>query len=124
MGDKRLHINAIGFLGLVGFVGFLGFFYDAPGAYGYFAYFWYFYYFRTKFTPQDRWEVRTAGTVAYLLAFATNMVYISISYIRGSVNYEAAFYLSYMVGSISFPLSSFVMEAARGIRTVRRRIAR
>lgn len=127
MSDKqrrtRLHINAIGFLGLVGFVGFLGVFYDAPGAYVYFAYFWYFYYFRTEFTMQERWDVRTAGTTAYLLAFTTNMVYISITYIRGTVDYEAAFYLAYMVGSITFPLSSFVMEVARGVKKARRRVA-
>ncbi len=115
-------INWIGFLGLVGFVGFLGFLYDAPEAFTYFAYFGYFSYFRKEITDQDRWKIRTAGTTAYLLAFATNMVFISVSYIRGSVDYEAGFYLAYTLGSVSFPVISILLEIVSTIR--KRRAAR
>jgi hypothetical protein len=121
MNSESQRVNAIGFLGLVGFVGFLGVIYDKPEAYTYFAYFWYFRYFPTRFTVQERWEVRTAAATAYFLAFAVNMVFISVSYVRGAVDYEAGFYVAYMVGSISFPLTSIGMDVARGIKQTRLR---
>ena len=112
MMDFVRRINSIGFLGLIGFVGFLGFRYDAPLAFIYFAYFEYFYYFFTKISEAERWRIRTAGTIAYLVASLTNITFIVISYVRGSVNYEAGFYLAYALGSVTFPVTSFLMESA------------
>jgi hypothetical protein len=123
MAVKRRKINWIGFLGLIGFVGFLGFVYDAPEAFIYFAYFGYFYYFPGELSKTERWRIRTAGTAAYLLAFLTNMTFIAISYVRGSVDYETGFYLAYMAGSITFPVVSFVMESAHKISGLRGRTA-
>lgn len=121
MAERAFRINWIGFLGLVGFVGFLGFVYDAPQAFIYFAYFEYFYYFVTRITPDERWRIRTAGTTAYLLAFLTNMTFIVTSYVRGSVDYETGFYLAYIVGSVTFPATSFVLESVHTVNRLRRR---
>jgi hypothetical protein len=119
--DRVRRVNWIGFLGLIGFVGFLGFRYDAPQAFIYFAYFEYFYYFFTKITEAERWRIRTAGTIAYLAAFLTNITFIVISYVRGSVDYEAGFYLAYTLGSVTFPVTSFLMESAHTVRRLRRK---
>lgn len=121
MAARTWHVNWIGFLGLIGFVGVLGFVYDAPETFAYFAYFGYFSYFTSEITEEDRRRIRTSGTAAYLLAFLTNMTFIVLSYVRGSVNYETGFYLAYLVGSISFPVTSFLMESAH---RVKRRILR
>lgn len=116
MASSGGRVNWIGFLGLVGFMGFLGFLHDAPEAFNYFAYFGYFSYFGSEITEEKRWVIRTAGTAAYLLAFATNMSFIAVSYVRGTVDYEAGFYLAYILGSVSFPIISFVLETASSIR--------
>lgn len=121
MAERRWHLNWIGFLGLIGFVGFLGLVYDAPQAFIYFAYFQYFYYFREEISTEERWRIRTAGTIAYLTAFLTNMTFIVISYVRGSVDYETSFYLAYMLGSITFPATSFLMESAHKVKRFRSR---
>ena len=120
MASSGGRVNWIGFLGLVGFMGFLGFLYDAPAAFNYFAYFGYFSYFGSEITEEKRWVIRTAGTTAYLLAFVTNMGFIAVSYIRGTVDYQAGFYLAYIAGSVSFPIISFVLETASSIRRSRR----
>lgn len=124
MAERVRRVNWIGFLGLIGFVGFVGFVYDAPQAFIYFAYFEYFYYFSTEISEEERWRIRTAGTIAYLTAFLTNMTFIIISYVRGSVDYETGFYLAYMLGSITFPATSFLMEATQKVQRFRNRIRR
>jgi hypothetical protein len=121
MAKRVWRVNWIGFLGFIGFVGFLGFFYDAPQAFVYFAYFEYFYYFTTEITAEERRRIRTAGTAAYLMAFLTNMTFIVLSYIRGSVDYETGFYLAYIMGSVTFPVTTFLMETPHKIRRIRDR---
>jgi len=122
MAERVWRVNWIGFLGFIGFAGFLGFFYDAPQAFVYFAYFEYFYYFTTEITAEEKRRIRTAGTAAYLMAFLTNMTFIVLSYIRGSVDYETGFYLAYIMGSVTFPATSFLMEAPHKLRRVREQI--
>ncbi|MFP4550336.1 MAG: hypothetical protein ACLFNT_05985 [Spirochaetales bacterium] len=72
-----------------------------------------------RITAEEKRRIRTAGTAAYLMAFLTNMTFIILSYIRGSVDYETGFYLAYIMGSVTFPATSFLMEAPYKLRRVR-----
>lgn len=55
------------------------------------------------------------------IAFGTNMAFISLNYLRGSIDYEAGFYLAYIMGSVTFPVTSILVESAQGIRRARAR---
>lgn len=102
-------INPLGFLGLVGFVGLLGFT-QSDAAFPYLAYGAYFYYFTQPFTPELRDIALKALGLAYLVSFVTNMIFISISFFGGTIDYQSGFYVSYSAGSFAFPITFTLLK--------------